>query len=58
MRRPMWWKRFKIAQMRIFMGMMALSMGIGMMLVLFIPGWSFIVAAALMILGLWTIYTA
>jgi hypothetical protein len=38
---------------RKMLGLMLMSMGAGMLLVLFIPGWGFILATLLMALGYW-----
>ena len=37
-------------------GLILFSMGLGMFLVLFIPGWGYILAAIMIIVGLWILY--
>ena len=46
----------RMAHIRVLSGIVCISMGFGMMLVLIIPGWGFVVAALLMIIGFWNIY--
>lgn len=36
-------------------GVVCLSMGIGMLLVLLVPGWGFIIAAFLAVFGFWNL---
>ncbi|MCL2703208.1 MAG: hypothetical protein FWE91_06340 [Defluviitaleaceae bacterium] len=50
-------RRFrKIAHMRVLAGIVCISMGFGMLVVLFIPGWGFFAAAFLVIIGFWNLY--
>jgi len=42
--------------MRVLAGIVCVSMGVGMLLVLFIPAWGFFAAAFLVIIGLWNLY--
>jgi hypothetical protein len=42
--------------MRVLAGVICVSVGFGMLLVLFIPGWGFFAAAILVVVGLWNLY--
>ena len=46
----------RMRHLRALIGIVCVSMGFGMLLVLFIPGWGFIAAAILVIVGFWNLY--
>ena len=49
-------KRVRIAYIQVLLGVIFTSMGFGMLLVLLIPIWGFLVALILMAIGLWNLW--
>jgi hypothetical protein len=41
---------------RRMLGVILMSMGVGMLLVLIVPGWGFILATLLIVLGYWIMF--
>ena len=49
-------KAEKNVQMKKVTGVICMSMGLGMLITLIIPGWGYVVAAFLAIVGFWNLF--